>query len=348
MEVGLAARGDTTAMPPTVSSTLATHRTSTRSTRRRGLGRLAWLVSIAFGITAIGLLTLPPAVFGWDSGSFSPADEQQLFTLTNQARVAAGLRALKNDAELASLARWRSKDMSDRDYFSHNIPPDGKMVFDYMQDQGYCFNLAGENLGWNTYPDDQATAEIQTMFMNSKSHRDDILGATWNVMGVGAFKGADGKKLWTVLFADKCGAAPTPTPTPTAKPTAKPTPKPTSAPTAIASHRPTPAPTARPTTKPTPAPTPTPEPTLAPTSEPTPTPEAPLEGTPAPDIAAVPTPQPSPTPTRTPKPTASDDAPRNGHGNGQPGGSLRVVDGGASQSLVDSIVGGVASLFFGG
>ena len=54
-----------------------------------------------------------------------------------------------------------------RNYFSHQIPPDGHTVFDVMSNDGYCFKLAGENIGWNNYPDDQATTEIQTMFMNS-------------------------------------------------------------------------------------------------------------------------------------------------------------------------------------
>jgi len=56
-------------------------------------------------------------------------------------------------------------------------------------------NLAGENIGWNTYPDDVATAEIHQMFMNSPSHRENILGPAWDVIGIGAYKGADGKKM---------------------------------------------------------------------------------------------------------------------------------------------------------
>ncbi len=93
-----------------------------------------------------------------------------------------------------------------RNYFSHQIPPDGHTVFDVMSNAGYCYNLAGENIGWNNYPDDQATAEIQTMFMNSPDHRANILGPAWDVVGIGAYKGPDGKKMWAVVFADKCGS----------------------------------------------------------------------------------------------------------------------------------------------
>jgi uncharacterized protein YkwD len=223
--------------------------------------RLPVAVAIAFALGAAGLVATPASTFGWSAGTFSAASEQQLVALTNQARANAGRRALKVDSALTSIARWRSKDMIARTYFSHAIPPSGKSVFAVMSERGYCFNLAGENIGWNTYPDDVATAQIQQMFMNSPSHRENIMGRAWDVIGVGAYKGADGKKMWTVLFADKCGTAsptpkPTPKPTPRPKATPRPTPKPTVRPaaTSIASPAMTPTPTAIASLAPTPAP----------------------------------------------------------------------------------------------
>ncbi len=133
--------------------------------------------------------------------------------------------------------------MIDRNYFSHDIPGYGK-VWDRLNAIGYCYKVAGENIGWNNYPDDLATAAVQQAFMDSAGHRANIMGKTWDVIGIGAYKGPTGKKMWTVLFADKCGSTATP------KPTAKPTPKP-----ARATPRPTPKPapkaTARPTARPT-------------------------------------------------------------------------------------------------
>ena len=311
----------------------------------RPFSRFGWLVVLAFAITAVGLLSVPPAVFGWSAGSFSPSDEQELVALTNQARASAGLRVLKVDSTLVSIARWRSQDMSERDYFSHNIPPTGKMVFDVLTERGYCWNLAGENIGWNTYPDDTATPTIEQMFLASPEHRANIMGDRWDVIGVGAYQGTDGKKLWTVLFADKCGS--TSTPAPTAKPTPKPTPTPTAEPT----PKPTPERTAtpEPTVRPTPEPTPRPtaEPTIAATPEPTPAPTPTPEPTSSPTPTATPTPEPTPTPTPEatptpgPTPTAPPDA---GSGTGS---SLRVTDGSPSQDLLQSIVGGVAGSYFG-
>ena len=162
-----------------------------------------------------------------------------------------------------------------------------------------------------------ATARINSAFLGSSGHRANILGKSYDVIGVGAYQSASGKKMWTVLFADRCGSTSAPKPTP--KPTAKPKPKPT----VKATPRPTPKPTRKPT----------PEPTL--------------------EIAAGPSPSLSPAiPSALPTPSAepgAGDAPLgatkvadvgSGHG-------LRVLDPPASGGLLESIVGGVTGLLFG-
>src|SRR6476646_10763412 len=218
--------------------------------------RLALAVATLFAVTSVVTLAAPVATLAWDTNAYSSTSESDLVTLTNRARANAGLRALKVDSTLRSVARWRSKDMITRDYFSHDIPGYGK-VWDKLNAIGYCYVVAGENIGWNNYPDDLATAAIQQAFMNSAGHRANIMGKTWDVIGIGAYKGPTGKKMWTVLFADKCGStAPKPTPKPTTRPraTARPAPRPTPKHAPKATPRPTPKPAATPQL--TPAPTP--------------------------------------------------------------------------------------------
>ena len=232
-----------------------------RQSHRTPAGRLATLVAAAFLAVSVGALATPSPAAAWAGSSFSAASEAELLQRTNQARASAGLPALKVDAKLASVARWRSKDMIVRDYFSHSIPGSGD-VFAVLQGDGYCFKVAGENIGWNSHPDDVATQAVQLQFMNSSGHRGNVLGKAWDVIGIGAYKGKTEKKMWTVLFADKCGGAtapkPTPEPTPKPKPqaTPKPTPKPAPQPQATPKPTPKPKPTARPTPEPTPEPTP--------------------------------------------------------------------------------------------
>jgi len=313
---------------------------------RTPLARLAVLVAGAFLAVTVGVFSHPASATAWSAGAFSSASESQLVQLTNQARASAGLRALRVDSTLTSIARWRSKDMIERGYFSHSIPGSGS-VFDVLQARGYCFNLAGENIGWNSYPDDIATQAIQIQFMDSSGHRANILGRAWDVIGIGAYKGDTGRKMWTVLFADKCGGAAAATPKPKPKPTPKPTP------------RPTPKPRPQPTAKPE-APRATPKPTPRPTPRPTPEPAP----------AATPTPTPEPVDRSEP----DDDAPRglgngpggtgNGNGNGStngdggrsgggppPGQTYRVDDPaavpGAPPGLLDGLAGAVLSFLFG-
>jgi uncharacterized protein YkwD len=298
---------------------------------RRDPRRLAALVLLAFGATAIGLLSTPSPTLAWSPNTFNSSSERQLVSLTNQARASAGLRSLRVDSTLTAIARSRSKDMIVRNYFSHNIPPSGYLVFHILDTKGYCYKIAGENIGWNTYPDATATGEIQQAFMGSSGHRANILGKAWDVIGIGAYKGPDGKKMWTVLFADKCGSTST-----APKPTPRPTPKPRATP------RPTPKPTPKPRPKPTPEPvvaaaSPSPAPSLTP----------PIPSEPA---GADETEPPAPSP-------SEDGAPEAGTAPGaivrdaDPStseGSLRVTDPPTSPGLVDTIVSGVTGSLLGG
>jgi len=282
---------------------------------RLGARPSALVIAVAFVATSVLALAVPTSAFAWSDNSFSSAAEKQLIALTNQSRAAAGLKALKVDSTLTSVARWRSQDMIERNYFSHDIPGYGK-VFKKLDSIGYCYKVAGENIGWNNYPDDQATAQIHQMFMGSPGHRDNILGKTWDVIGVGAYKGADGKKIWTVLFADKCGSTAAATPKPTAKPKPQATPRPHATP------RPTPKPAAKPTPGPTPAPTPAPD--AAPTQSPDP---------------ADPTPDPADQ--HLPPGSAPPEVVLADHG-------LRIRDDAPAQGLIETIVGNITGAFFGG
>ncbi len=242
-----------------------------------------------------------PSSYGWDDYSFSSANEDKLVTLINQARASAGLPALSDNNALPGVARWRSKDMWDRNYFSHSIPnPPGGDVFDELRDRDICYTVAGENIGVNNYPDDQTAQDAFNGWMNSSGHRALILGSGFNRVGIGAFKG-DGseypKKYCTGVFSHGCGssATPTPHPTPTPKPDAEAhaqaheDPRPT--PTADAAN--TPQPTATPHATPKPTPRPTPRDTDEPDDTPEPTPR---------DVGPTPRPTPEATPEITAEP----------------------------------------------
>lgn len=121
--------------------------------------------------------------------------EQQVVELVNKERVNRGLAPLKHNAELSRVARFKSQDMIDKKYFSHQSPTYGS-PFEMMEKFGLRFSAAGENIAYG-----QRTAqEVVNTWMNSPGHRANILSAAYTHIGVGVAKMANGTLYWTQMF----------------------------------------------------------------------------------------------------------------------------------------------------
>ena len=266
---------------------------------RRVIARAIALSGTALLAAAL-LVSTPQPTTGWDQSSA----EATLWQLMNGARVNNGLQPLTQNGTLVSLARWRSQDMIDRNYFSHTVLGTSWQIYHWYDSNGLSWVSGGENIGWNSgYADADSPVQIHEGFMASPGHRANILTPNWTDGGVGAYA-ADGvdylgqqgnPRVYTELFIQlKSAAPPPPTPAPT-QPPAPPPPAPTQPP---APPPPTPKPTAQPTAKPTAVPaTPTPVPatpsaTASPSeAPPSPTPGAPIDSqTPVPSVTDRPAP----------------------------------------------------------
>ena len=71
--------------------------------------------------------------------------ESQVIDLTNQERAKNGLPALKANWQLSRVARYKSRDMANKNYFSHTSPTYGS-PFDMMRDFNISYNRAAENI----------------------------------------------------------------------------------------------------------------------------------------------------------------------------------------------------------
>ncbi len=127
------------------------------------------------------------------------SDETGLVAAINARRIADGLVPLAVDPALTQVARERSTDQAESHYFSHTAP-DGHTVFDLLSADGIGWVYGGENLA-----ESRGTDPVQAAisgFMQSSAHRDNVLGARYARVGVGAAQTSDATIILTVVFTD--------------------------------------------------------------------------------------------------------------------------------------------------
>jgi uncharacterized YkwD family protein/spore coat assembly protein SafA len=121
--------------------------------------------------------------------------EKKVIELVNQERVKAGLKPLKYNWELCRIARYKSMDMRDRNYFSHESPIYGS-PFNMIRSFGLSYRTAGENIAAG-----QTTPyEVVRSWMNSPGHRQNILNGSFTEIGVGYASGGAYRHYWTQMF----------------------------------------------------------------------------------------------------------------------------------------------------
>jgi len=65
------------------------------------------------------------------------------------------------------------------------------------------FNVAGETIARNNYPDSETASVAIQGFMSSPSHRANILSSSYNAMGVGMAEDQAGMKYYAVIFVGR-------------------------------------------------------------------------------------------------------------------------------------------------
>jgi uncharacterized YkwD family protein len=123
--------------------------------------------------------------------------EQKVVELVNVERQKAGLPELTLDSEISNVAKIKSKDMADNNYFAHQSPTYGS-AGDMLSQFGIKWSAWGENIasGQRT-PEDVVTA-----WMNSSGHRANILSPNFSRIGVGYVTNSNGTSYWTQMFTN--------------------------------------------------------------------------------------------------------------------------------------------------
>lgn len=196
---------------------------------RRPALRLMSVALIGAKLALVGFLFLlypSPA-------QFASLSAGNIVSLTNESREANGLSPLSVDSKLTSAAQAKAADILARDYFAHTTP-DGKRFYEWIQEAGYSYLLAGENLAL----DFSSAESVHTALLASTSHRENILNPKFENIGVAVQGGNfDGRETFVLveMFGDPYTQTqppePQPTPEPTPNPIPEPSPKPTPQPT---------------------------------------------------------------------------------------------------------------------
>lgn len=121
-----------------------------------------------------------PQVLGY-AANISP---DEVVRLTNEKRIANGLAPLSINPTLSQAAQAKGADMINKDYWAHNAP-DGTQPWKFFTDFGYKYRYAGENLARDF---SNASSAVEA-WMNSPSHKENMLSPKYKEIGIGVIDG---------------------------------------------------------------------------------------------------------------------------------------------------------------
>jgi hypothetical protein len=138
------------------------------------VGLVAFQLILGFGRKAF------PQVLGY-AANISPSE---VIRLTNVQRADNGLSPVTESTILDAAALAKGNDMLAKGYWAH-FAPDGTTPWSFFLKFGYKYSYAGENLA----RDFQDASSTVTAWMNSPSHRENMLNPNYKDIGIGVVEG---------------------------------------------------------------------------------------------------------------------------------------------------------------
>jgi len=129
-----------------------------------------------------------------------PASE--LLQETNANRIEAGLSPLELNDQLTAAAEAKAQDMVINNYWDHFRPSDHKAPWDFIDEAGYHYQVAGENLARGF----QTAGGITRAWMHSPAHAANILSPKYKEVGFATIYGTDDNGNSVILTVQMFGA----------------------------------------------------------------------------------------------------------------------------------------------
>jgi hypothetical protein len=146
---------------------------------------LFFLSIIAVGFyQAVGLVSTIHPVKGSVLGYASNIEVVQVVTQTNSLRSKSGLKKLTYSNQLSQAAVSKAQNMFTDNYWAHTSPS-GLEPWDFIKSAGYVYKIAGENLA----RDFDSTSPMMNAWMNSTTHRANIMNPKYEEIGIAVVDG---------------------------------------------------------------------------------------------------------------------------------------------------------------
>lgn len=142
------------------------------------------LVLASFLIFFQAILNFLPKIGPSILGYASQISPDEVIRLTNEKRTQAGLPSLTLNGMLSGAAQAKGNDMIVKDYWAH-VAPDGTQPWSFITNAGYKYRYAGENLARDF---NNANSAVEA-WMNSPTHRENILNPKYKEIGIGVVEG---------------------------------------------------------------------------------------------------------------------------------------------------------------
>ena len=107
-----------------------------------------------------------------------------LTSITNEERVENNVGPLTENDLLSRAAQLKAEDMATKGYFAHTSP-EGRTPWYWLDQVGYKYVYAGENLAVNFFESE----DVSRAWMNSPTHRANIVKANYKEIGIGVANG---------------------------------------------------------------------------------------------------------------------------------------------------------------
>ncbi len=140
------------------------------------------------------------------SVEYMEAIENEILRLCNVERAKVDAKPLEMNPTLREVARYKSNDMLQNNYFSHTSPFTGFAAHQLVNAFGYKWTTTGENIWMMSFSGNyktKITAEkIFNDWMNSSGHKANILNKNFGRIGVGVTYSSSGKCHSTQVFSN--------------------------------------------------------------------------------------------------------------------------------------------------